>query len=135
MASLLGMRGKPSRNGSGPGDGIAGQLQAIPGRTRLQEGRGKGMPAGTRSESTVTQHGNHTAAGRGHGNLERVTVNLTPKSSRALEDSAQRTGDTKTDTINRALQVYEYIEGIITRGGAVYVREDHAGELERLKIF
>jgi hypothetical protein len=74
------------------------------------------------------------AAGRGHGALERVTVNLTPRTSNALEDAIQRTGDTETDTINRAIQVYNYLEEIMHSGGAVYV-QDPTGKPERLKIF
>jgi len=74
-------------------------------------------------------------AGRGHGPLERVTVNLTPRSSRALEDAAERSGNTKTDTINRAVQVYGYLEEIISAGGAVYIRERPGADLERLKFF
>ena len=71
---------------------------------------------------------------RGHGALERVTVNLTPRAWHALEATVQRTGDTKTDTINRALQVYNYIEEIMHSGGAVIVQDSH-GKSERLKIF
>jgi hypothetical protein len=39
-----------------------------------------------------------------------VTVNLTPRAWHALEATVQRTGDTKTETINRALQVYNYLD-------------------------
>ncbi len=38
--------------------------------------------------------------------LTRVTVNLIPKADKAMERAAELTGDTKTDTINRALQYY-----------------------------
>lgn len=73
---------------------------------------------------------------RGHGTaLERVTVNLTPRSIRALEEVITRSGDSKTDTINRALQVYAFLEEIGHRGGAVYVRDGEAAELERVRFF
>jgi hypothetical protein len=72
--------------------------------------------------------------GRG-GPYERVTVNLTGRASRALEATTDITGDTKTDTINRALQVYAYLEEVAARGGSIYVREAEGSELERLKIF
>jgi hypothetical protein len=65
--------------------------------------------------------------------LERVTVNLTPRSSRALEQAVSLTGDSKTDTINRAVQLYEYIEQILEAGGSVYIRAED-GDLERLKV-
>lgn len=55
--------------------------------------------------------------------LERVTVNLTERSAKALRLAAGLTGDTKTDTINRALQVYAYFEHVVSQGGSVLVRE------------
>jgi hypothetical protein len=67
--------------------------------------------------------------------LERITVNLTGPASRALEIATQLTGDSKTDTINRALQIYAYMEQITARGGSIYVREVADSELERLKVF
>lgn len=71
-----------------------------------------------------------------HGPLERVTVNLTPRAARALEQAGQITGDTKTDTINRALQVYAYLEQVTRDGGAIYVRESAADtEPHLIKIF
>jgi len=67
--------------------------------------------------------------------LERVTVNLTARSSRALELATELTGDTKTDTINRAVQIYAFLEQITAHGGSVHVRESADSELERLKVF
>jgi hypothetical protein len=76
-----------------------------------------------------------TTASRGHGPLERVTVNLTPRSSRALNETVERNGDTKTDTINRALQIYAFIEEIWHNGGSVYVRQQPDAELELIRAF
>ncbi|MFF5115017.1 hypothetical protein [Streptosporangium sp. NPDC000509] len=67
--------------------------------------------------------------------LERVTVNLTPRSSRALEEAVEITGDTKTDTINRALQVYSYLERVLQNGGNIYVQEAGQTDQERLRFF
>jgi hypothetical protein len=64
-----------------------------------------------------------------------VTVNLTPRSSRALDSTVAMTGDSKTDTINRAVQVYELVEEIMKAGGALYIRPHAEAELERLRIF
>lgn len=41
--------------------------------------------------------------------VERVTVNLTQKSSDALTRAAATDGLNKTDTINRALQLYDWV--------------------------
>jgi hypothetical protein len=51
------------------------------------------------------------------GELERVTVHLTPRASRALELLVELTGDSKTDAINRALQVYAFLEQVAAQGG------------------
>jgi hypothetical protein len=67
--------------------------------------------------------------GGGRG-IERLTVNLTPRSSAALDLAVELTGDTKTDAINRALQVYAYLEKVVESGGSV--RVTHGGAEPRL---
>jgi hypothetical protein len=87
------------------------------------------------SEEAESGPGRTPATGRSQSPLERVTVNLTPRSAKALDDVVQRTQDTKTDVINRALQVYAFLEKIMHDGGAVYIREAESTDLERLKFF
>src|SRR5260370_37828439 len=60
------------------------------------------------------------------GDLQRVTVNLTPRSGHALEMAVKRTGDSQTDTINRAIQVYAYLTDITETGGPAHRRQDGA---------
>ncbi|GIG86106.1 hypothetical protein [Plantactinospora endophytica] len=55
-----------------------------------------------------------TDAGRG---LVRMTFNLTPRAADALDSSCAKTKDTKTDTINRALVVYNVVLDLIEQGG------------------
>jgi hypothetical protein len=62
-------------------------------------------------------------------------VNLTPRGSRALEVATELTEDTKTDTINRALEIYAYLQQVTAHGGAIYAREKAGAELERVKVF
>lgn len=62
-------------------------------------------------------------------------MNLTPRSIRALDEVVNRSGDSKTDTINRALQVYAYLEEINDKGGAIYVRASEDADLERVRFF
>jgi hypothetical protein len=50
-----------------------------------------------------------------------VTVNLTPRSWRALEDAAAITGHTKTTTINRAIQLYLLVVGWRMVGRRIFV--------------
>lgn len=91
----------------------------------------EGGTTATKDGGGRTNHG-----GRGGGSpLERVTVNLTPRTSEALEQLAQITGESKTDMINKALQVFSYLQQLQRDGGAVYVREPGSKEVERLKIF
>lgn len=73
------------------------------------------------------------AAGRGGSGSERVTVNLNHRAAEALERVVALTGETKTDSINRALQVYAMLHELQANNGAVYTREAGA-ELERLRI-
>lgn len=91
------------------------------------------MPA---SAGLAERHNGTKTEGRSTGGtLERVTVNLTPRSARALELATQLTGDSKTDAINKAIQVYAYLEHVIANGGSVHTRESEDSDLERLKFF
>jgi hypothetical protein len=78
---------------------------------------------------------NKTEGRRSSSSLERVTVNLTPRSAAALELATEITGDSKTDAINRAIQIYAYLEHITSKGGTVHIRESEGSDLERLKFF
>jgi hypothetical protein len=73
-------------------------------------------------------------AGGGHG-PERVTVNLTARTSRALEHVTDITGDSKTDVINRAIQVYDYFEEIMAGGGTVFFQRTEDSTPERLRFY
>ncbi len=92
-------------------------------------------PAAQRSDAESADRGPLESGDRGDGPPERVTVNVTVRASRALDLAAELTGDTKTDTLNRALQVYAYLEQLTARGGSVYVRGAARSELELLKVF
>ena len=72
--------------------------------------------------------------GGGGGGLERVTVNLIPRSSRALERAVELTADSKTVVINRALQLYAYLEETWSDGGEVVIK-DRSGREKILKVF
>jgi hypothetical protein len=89
------------------------------------------MPSKTEEGSQQNARWSRRGGGR---ELERITVNLTPRSSAALKVAVELTGDTKTDTINRAIQLYAYLEKVIRDGGSVHVREEEGAELQRLRI-
>ena len=65
----------------------------------------------------------------------RVTVNLTERSTKALQDAVSSSGDTQTDVINRALQVYAYLESVMAAGSRLYVENADRQERERLRFF
>ncbi|MFD0685389.1 hypothetical protein [Actinomadura fibrosa] len=88
-----------------------------------------------KSDATLPGRAHENAAhGDPPGAKERVTVNLTGRGAAALSDLVRRTGDSKTDVINRALSVYELVERITDEGGAVFVREHGSAELERVRF-
>ncbi len=108
----------PTRNSSGIEDEAASS----------KTGRGQRASRAKHEQSTA-----ENSPRGGGGGLERVTVNLIPRASRALEQAGSLTGDSKTDTINRALQVYAYLEEVWSKGGAVLVEID--GQRTELKFF
>jgi len=101
----------------------------------------------TKTEGNRSNAGNHPdrsnagnrpdrrTGGGGGGGLQRITVNLTPRSAAALELASKITGDTRTDVVNRAIQIYAYLEQVISQGGSVHVRESADAEQQLLKIF
>lgn len=66
--------------------------------------------------------------------LERVSVNLSFRSVAALDSLGELTRETKTDSINKALQFYAYIQQLFHSGGALYIREPVNYQLERLHV-
>lgn len=68
------------------------------------------------------------------GSFERVTVNLTEKTSIAFAEAVRMSTDSRTDVINKALQTYAMLLAAQTAGGAVYMRESDGAELERVRL-
>lgn len=93
-------------------------------------------PKSTGSELTDASQGRGRPAGRrAAGSTARVTVNLTARSTKALEEAVAATGDTQTDVINRALQVYAFLESSMAQGDRVYLENAERQERERLRFF
>jgi len=101
------------------------------------------MPTVTKKErnEVLPNDGKGFDGGRDHGrdrgggsSLERITVNLTPRSVAAMDQVVDLTGDTKTDTINKALQLYGYIQEFLSSGGTLYMRDPGSSELDRIKL-
>ncbi|MFK3980933.1 hypothetical protein ACI2K4_11210 [Micromonospora sp. NPDC050397] len=66
--------------------------------------------------------------------LVKVTVNLIPRAVDALNTACARTRDTKTDTINRALVVYNLVLELMERGGGHLVVRNLDGGTERIHL-
>jgi len=90
--------------------------------------------AALEEEDAVAGGNRPDGRGRGGNRFERVTVNLSLASSSALEHAVEITGDTKTDTINRALQIYAMLTDAVSEGGQVLVRYAD-GDVERQRLF
>jgi hypothetical protein len=75
-----------------------------------------------------------TGADRAGGAFQRVTVNLTQKTSVALTQTVATSNDSQTDVINKALQVYALILEVQQAGGVLYLRERDGAELERIRL-
>jgi hypothetical protein len=68
------------------------------------------------------------------GHVHRVTVNLTEHCASELQKLSDTTGYTKTDVVNRAIAIYNYLEEIQRNGGAIFVRENPDDDLDRLTL-
>lgn len=64
---------------------------------------------------------------------ERYSVTLVPPAVEAIERLTESTGLSKTDVINRAVQVYAFIDERMREGSDVLLR-NRDGETERVHI-
>lgn len=64
-------------------------------------------------------------------NME-FTVKLIPAAVKALENSAAQNGHSKTDTVNRAIQFYDFITLELMTGAKILVQRD--GKTAELKV-
>jgi hypothetical protein len=64
--------------------------------------------------------------------LTKLTVNCTPNAMAALTEAAGRTGDGRTDTVNRALQIYAAL--VATEPGGSFTYEVRPGVRRRVRV-
>jgi hypothetical protein len=72
--------------------------------------------------------------GQAGGGLQRVTANFTPRAMASLERVSARTGDSRTDVLNMAVQVFEAIVELVEEGDGRNLRVLVNGE-ERILRF
>ena len=75
------------------------------------------------------------SSSRGHGgSLTKVTVNLIPRAFAALEEVSKATGENKTESINRAIQLYAWIQRMLDEGESIRVVSPD-GAVREVQIF
>lgn len=87
----------------------------------------------SRPEGSLAPPAPPTARGHG-GSLTKVTVNLLPRTVAALEQASESTGDSKTDTINRAVQLYAWVQRMLDAGESLRVVSPD-GETREIHLF
>jgi hypothetical protein len=66
--------------------------------------------------------------------VDRITVALVRKAGDDLQRLQDRTGLSKTDVVNRAISVYEFIESEVQAGNDLYVRDPKTGETQLVRF-
>lgn len=66
--------------------------------------------------------------------LTEVKVNLVPAALAALENAAALNGHSKTDTVNRALQLYDIITAEMLSGAEILICRNGAVEKVELSL-
>jgi hypothetical protein len=68
------------------------------------------------------------------GVAERITVAVIPQVAEDLQLLQHRTGLSKTDAVNRAVTLYNYIDSQLRAGKDFLVRDQKTGEIEILRF-
>jgi hypothetical protein len=66
---------------------------------------------------------------------ERITVALIPKAAADLQSLQDRTHLSKTDLANRAISLYEFIDGQLRDGKEVLIRDPVKKETQLVHLF
>ena len=74
-------------------------------------------------------------AGQRASGADRVTVALVPKAADDLQRTVERTGLSKTDILNRAITLYNFIDGRLSEGAELLIRDQKTGLVELIKFF
>jgi len=65
---------------------------------------------------------------------ERITVALIAKATDDLRKIQERTGLSKTDVVNRALTLYEFIDSTLAEGSELLLRNKETGETAIVRL-
>lgn len=67
--------------------------------------------------------------------FERITVSLIPGAAADLQSLQDRSGLSKTDLVNRAISLYEFIDAQLREGKEVLIRDPAKNETQRVHLF
>jgi hypothetical protein len=67
------------------------------------------------------------------GQVERITVSLIPRTTTALAELSSVTGMSKTDLVNRAVQLLHFVHEVESGGEHLLIRRAD-GEVERVHL-
>jgi hypothetical protein len=91
----------------------------------------------TTKEDPAPPKGNHTQPPADttpptdrHSPSERITVSLIPQAGEDLGRLQAQTGLSKTDLVNRAISLYEFIEAQRNAGHDILIRDKSTGETQ-----
>lgn len=65
---------------------------------------------------------------------ERITVAMIPKSAEDLQHLQDRTSLSKTDLVNRAITLYEFIDSQLRAGQDLIIRNGKTGETQLVRF-
>jgi hypothetical protein len=66
--------------------------------------------------------------------VERITIALISKAAADLQRTQDRTGLSKTDIVNRAISVYEFLESQLLDGSDLLIRDRRTGEIQLIRF-
>jgi hypothetical protein len=75
-----------------------------------------------------------TAAEKGEQPPERITVALIPKAAADLQRLQDRTSLSKTDVVNRAITLYEFIDEQMRASRDLLIRDSKTGETQLVRF-
>lgn len=89
----------------------------------LAPGTDPGEPAGTATGRSFKPR---------QPELTKVSANFVPRAIAALDLASEITGDSRTDVLNRAVQVYAYLVKAADEGSLVFVENPATGIKDRV---
>lgn len=66
--------------------------------------------------------------------VDRITVALVRKAGEDLQSLQDRTGLSKTDIVNRAITLYEFLDAQLQAGNDLLVRDQKTGETQLVRF-